>query len=523
MPRPWAPLHASRTRPLSDLSVAPVTVKFPHRSRRGILLGLTLPQLVLVSCALALLLVTVISTGLLGAIALAPLWAAVAALVTVRRNGRSLIDWAPIVTRYAHRRRTGQTLWLARPVTRPRQDGVLHLPGTAASLKVVTPGDSANGAAAVHDPHQQTLTAIACVSSRAFVLLDPAAQNHNVNSWGRALAGTARTGHVATVQVLERTVPDSGDTLARHWAHNGHPEAPVAGQVYSELVAAAGPAAAPHETYIAISLDLKAAKRLIAQAGGGLPGAITVMEQTTASIAQAARNSRPDGHRVAQRPGDRRRHPHRLRPQSPLRPATVVRIRPGRSRPRSSWARRPGRGVRPDRHRLRPPRDLLGGELAADRDGRGIPARPDVHEAGVRRTLSLTYVPQRLESALRDVQRKKAQIIADASERTRRGQVDSEEDSVEYADVKTRERQLIAGHADVSLTGLVTVTAETDPLLDAACAQIETAAVTMRRRPAPSALPAARRLRRLRAATGPHHSLTRCPVPSRRQEGPTSL
>lgn len=98
--------------------------------------------------------------------------------------------------------------------------------------------------------------------------------------------------------------------------------------------------------------------------------------------------------------------------------------------------------------------------------------------AGVRRTLSLIYVPQGLESALRDVQRKKAAIIADANERARRGQVDSEEDAVEYADVKTRERQLIAGHADVALTGLVTVTAETDALLDAACAQIETHAVT---------------------------------------------
>ena len=186
-----------------------------------------------------------ISTGLLGAVALAPLWAAIAVLVFVRHRGRSLADWAPIVTRYALRRRTGQTLWLARPVTRPRQDGVLHLPGTAASLQVVTPGDSANGAAAVHDPHQQTLTAVVRVSSRAFALLDPATQNHNVSGWGRALAGIARTGHIATVQVLERTVPDCGDTLARHWTEHGQPQTPVAGQIYSELVAARRPRRRP--------------------------------------------------------------------------------------------------------------------------------------------------------------------------------------------------------------------------------------------------------------------------------------
>ncbi|MFJ3185357.1 SCO6880 family protein [Streptomyces halstedii] len=462
---------------MTDLSAAPITVKFPHRSRRGILLGLSLPQLSLASCMLALLLMTVISTGLLGAVALAPLWAASGALIAIRRHGRSLIDWAPIVTRYAHRRRTGQTLWLARPVTRPRQDGVLHLPGAAASLKVVTPGDSANGAAAVHDPHRQTLTAIARVTSRAFALLDPATQNHNVNSWGRALAGIARTGHIATVQVLERTVPDSGDTLTRHWTQNGRPETPVAGQIYSELVSSAGPAAAPHETYLAISLDLKAAKRLIAQAGGGLPGAFTVMEQTTASLAQAARNaglmvtgwlSAREIAAVIRTAYD----PKALAALQQWSETGRAEAEPAAAGPVVQFEEYDRLATDSARHATywveNWPRTEMGAGFL-----HGI-----MFTAGVRRSLSLIYAPQGLESALRDVQRRKAAIIADANERARRGQVDSEEDSVEYADVKTRERQLIAGHADVALTGLVTVTAETDALLDAACAQIETAAVT---------------------------------------------
>ncbi|MFE9912547.1 SCO6880 family protein [Streptomyces sp. NPDC102402] len=462
---------------MTDLSAAPITVKFPHRSRRGILLGLSLPQLSLASCTLALLLMTVISTGLLGAVALAPLWAASGALIAIRRHGRSLIDWAPIVTRYAHRRRTGQTLWLARPVTRPRQDGVLHLPGAAASLKVVTPGDSANGAAAVHDPHQQTLTAIARVTSRAFALLDPATQNHNVNSWGRALAGIARTGHIATVQVLERTVPDSGDTLTRHWTQNGRPQTPVAGQIYSELVSSAGPAAAPHETYLAISLDMKAAKRLIAQAGGGLPGAFTVMEQTTASLAQAARNAglMVTGWLSAQEIAAVIRtayDPKALAALQQWSETGRAEAEPAAAGPVVQFEEYDRLATDSARHATywveNWPRTEMGAGFL-----HGI-----MFTAGVRRSLSLIYAPQGLESALRDVQRRKAAIIADANERARRGQVDSEEDSVEYADVKTRERQLIAGHADVALTGLVTVTAETDALLDAACAQIETAAVT---------------------------------------------
>ncbi|MFJ3656532.1 SCO6880 family protein [Streptomyces nigra] len=462
---------------MTDLSLAPVTVKFPHRSRRGIFLGLSLPQLILVSCTLMVLLMTVISTGLLGAVALTPLWAASGALVAIRRHGRSLIDWAPIVTRYAHRRRTGQTLWLARPVTRPRQDGVLHLPGTTASLKVVTPGDSANGAAAVHDPHHQTLTAIARVSSRAFALLDPATQNHNVSSWGRALAGIARTGHIATVQVLERTVPDSGDTLTRHWTHNGQPQTPVAGQIYSELVASAGPAAAPHETYLAISLDLKAARRLISQAGGGLPGSFTVMEQTTASLAQAARNAglQVTGWLTSREIAAVIRtayDPKALAALQQWSETGRAEADPAAAGPVVQFEEYDRLATDSARHATywveNWPRTEMGAGFL-----HGI-----MFTAGVRRSLSLIYVPQGLESALRDVQRKKAAIIADANERARRGQVDSEEDSVEYADVKQRERQLIAGHADVALTGLVTVTAETDALLDAACAQIETHAVT---------------------------------------------
>ncbi|MDF3292421.1 SCO6880 family protein [Streptomyces silvisoli] len=462
---------------MSDLSITPLTVKFPHRSRRGILLGLSLPQLVLVSCALALLLVTVVSTGLLGAIALTPLWAAVTALVAVRRHGRSLIDWAPIVVRYARRRRTGQTMWRARPVTRPRQEGILHLPGSAASLRVVTPGDSANQAAAVHDPHQQTLTAVARVSSRAFALLDPATQNHNVAGWGRALAGIARTGHVATVQVLERTVPDSGDTLSRHWTQQGNPETPVAGQIYSELVASAGPAAAPHEAYLAISLDLKAAKRLISQAGGGLPGAFRVMEQTTSSIAQAARSAglMVTGWLSAREIAAVIRTAYDPKALSALQqwsPSGQAEAEPAAAGPVVQVEEYDRLATDTARHATYwvedwPRTETSPGFL------HGL-----MFTTGVRRTLSLIYVPQGLESAMRDVQRKKAAIIADANERARRGQVDSEADSVEYADVKTRERQLIAGHADVALTGLLTVSAETDAALDAACAQIETAAVT---------------------------------------------
>ena len=454
--------------------VTPATVKFPHRSRRGILLGLTAPQLTTAGLTGLLLLAVILSRGVVGALELLPLWASVALLVFVRHRGRALADWVPIVTRYATRRMRGQLVWLARPSRRPVREGLLHLPGTAASLRVVTAPDRRYGA--VHNPHTGTLTAVVKVSSRAYALLDPGTQNANVNGWGRALAALARTGHVARIQVIERTVPDSGDALRRYWQEHGQPDTPLAGAVYSELIENAGPAAAPHEAYVAVSLDAKAAKRLINQAGGGLTGSFSVLAQLTSTFDQAARTAglNPTGWLTAREI------------------AAVVRTAydPKSLTALDRWSS----GGRPEADAA------AAGPVVVVEKADHIATDSAVHAtywvenwprietsagflhqllftAGIRRTLSLSYEPKALDSALRDVQRKKASVIADAAERARRGQVDSEADAIEYQDIKSRERQLIAGHADVALTGLLTVSADSEEELRSACAAVETAAV----------------------------------------------
>jgi hypothetical protein len=454
--------------------VTSATVKFPHRSKRGIMLGLTAPQLTAAALTGLLLLAVILTLGVTGALALTPVWAAIALFVFVRSRGRSLADWTPIVIRYTLRRARGQLLWLTRPSHRPAREGLLHLPGTAASLRVVTSPDRRYGA--VHHPGTGTLTAVVKVSSRAYALLDPGTQTSNVAGWGRALAALARTGQVARIQVLERTVPDSGDALRRYWEEHGNPDAPVAGTVYSELIASAGPAAAPHEAYVAVSLSAKAARRLINQAGGGLTGAFTVLTQLTSTFEQAARTAglNPTGWLTA------------------TEIAAVVRTAydPKALAALDRWS-----------DTGRPQADpAAAGPVVVVEQADHIATDTAFHTtywienwprtetsagflhqllftAGVRRTLSLSYEPKGLDAALRDVQRKKASVIADAAERARRGQVDSEADSIEYADIKTRERQLIAGHADVALTGLLTVSADTEEELRTACAVVETAAV----------------------------------------------
>lgn len=459
---------------MSHASPTEATVKFPHRSRRGILLGLTAPQLLVCAVSGLLLLAVVLTRGVLGALELIPLWALVAVIVLLRHQGRSLAEWAPIVARYAVRSLRGQLLWLAHPSRRPVCEGLLHLPGSAASLRVVTSPDRRFGA--VHDPRTGTLTAVVKVSARAYALLDPATQQANVAGWGRALAALARTGQVARVQVLERTVPDTGDALRRHWAEHGNRGAHLAGQVYEELIASAGPAAAPHEAYVAVALDRTAARRLINQAGGGLPGAFGVLAQLMSTFEHAARGAG-------------------LSPGSWLTAAEIATV------VRTAYDPKALPALERWSSSGRPQADpAVAGPVVVVEKADHITTDSAVHttywienwprvevsagflhqllfSAGVRRTLSLSYEPKGLDAALRDVQRKKASVLADASERARRGQVDSEADSVEYADIKVRERQLIAGHADIALTGLLTVSADTEPELRSACAVVETAAV----------------------------------------------
>ncbi|MEE1786899.1 PrgI family protein [Streptomyces sp. SP17BM10] len=453
---------------------APTSVKFPHRSKRGILLGLSASQLITVSATGPLLLAVLVTRGVVGALQLIPLWAAVAAFVFIRYRGRTLADWAPIAVRYALRRFRGQMVWLARPSRRPVREGLLHLPGSAANLRVVTAPDRRYGA--VHDPHAGTLTAVVKVSSRAYALLDPATQNANVNGWGRALAALARTGHVARIQVIERTVPDSGDALRRYWEEHGKPDAPLAGALYGELIQNAGPAAAPHESYVAIALDFKAARRLINQAGGGLSGGFAVLAQLTSAFEQSARTAglNPNGWLSATEIAAVARTAYDPKSLAALdrwsedgRPAAV----PAAAGPVVVVEKADHISTDSAHHTTYwvenwPRTETNPGFL-----------HQVMFASGVRRTISLAYEPKDLDSAMRDVQRKKASVIADSAERARKGQVASEADSVEYQDIQARERQLIAGHADVALTGLLTVSADTEEELRSACAVVETAAV----------------------------------------------
>lgn len=162
------------------------TVQFSRLTKRGVMLGLSLPQLVTLGIGLVTAVGGLYVTGGAGLVWTAPVWGFAAVTATVPVGGRKIVEWAPIVLRWWQKQASGQAEY-RRALMRLRPEGTLALPGDAAALREWV--DDETGAAMIHDPHQHLLTAILGVSHPAFVLLDPGDQQRRVDGWGVASPG----------------------------------------------------------------------------------------------------------------------------------------------------------------------------------------------------------------------------------------------------------------------------------------------------------------------------------------------
>src|SRR3954453_5782064 len=445
-------------------------VKFSRLTRRGVLLGLSGPQLMVAGIGAVTLVFALYVGGGAALMYVAPILLLCGALAWVEVAGSKLIECLPIVTRWLRRSAGGQLIFRRR-IVKPRPAGTLSLPGDAARLRQWS--DPESGAVMVHDPHQATLTAIVGVTHPAFILLDPIEQQRRVTSWGRVLATACRSGRIASLQVMERTLPDSGKGLAEWWSQHGSQDGSWTSTTYGELIDRAGPAGERHASTLSITLDLKAAARAIRAAGGGNRGAAAVLRQemSTMTAALRAADLAPSGWlepgdlalilRTAYDPivaGALERHGDLGRDLATAGPVAVT----------ESWAT-----VRSDsaHHCVlwisEWPRSLVYPGFLA----------PMLLSSGVRRTFTLLYTPMRTDQAVRDIRKKKTEYISDAAQRQRIGQIEDAQQSAEYNDVLQQEADLTAGHGLLRATGLIAVSAPDPQELERAVAEIEQAAI----------------------------------------------
>jgi hypothetical protein len=442
-------------------------VKFSRLSRRGILLGLSGPQLVMASLAAGALILGLYVGAVLMTV---PVILVLLALGFVGVGGRKLVEWGPIGARWLWRAAGGQ-LQFRRRIVRPLPAGTLALPGDAARLRQWV--DPETGAVMVHDPHAATLTAVVGVSHPAFVLLDPAEQERRVIGWGRVLATACRSGRLASLQVTERTLPDSGKGLADWWAQHGSQSGSWAATTYEELVNRAGPAGERHASTISISLDLKTARRSIRAAGGGNRGAAAVLRQEMSTMTAALRSAD-------------------LSPSDWLTPGDLALILRAAYDPAVAGALERYGDLG---------RDLaIAGPVAVSESWDSLRSDSACHcvlwisewprsllfpgflaplllSSGIRRTFTLLYTPMRTDRAARDIRKKKTEYISDAAQRQKIGQIEDAQQTAEYHDVLQQEAELTAGHGVLRATGLIVVSASDPDELERAVAAVEQAAI----------------------------------------------
>jgi len=447
-----------------------IPVKFSRLTRRGILLGLSLSQLVALGIGVTTLVWAFYAGGGMLIAFSAPVWLCAAAVVWIRIAGRPIVEWIPVAFWWMWKTTGGQLLYRRR-VVKPRPAGSLALPGDMARLREYD--DPITGAGMVHDPTASTLTAIVTVSHPAFALLDPGEQERRVSSWGRVLATVCRSGRLSMLQVLERTLPDSGAGLAEWWASHGSADGSWASTTYAELIDRAGPAGERHATTLSLALDMQTAARQIRTAGGGIRGAAAVLRQEMSTLVAALRSAD-------------------LAPSSWLTCGEIAVIL------RSAYD--PAIAATLERHGELGQSLATAGPVAVNESWSRLRTDSAFHavlwisewprsmvypgflvpvllSTGIQRSFSLLCTPMRSDQAARDIRMKKTEYISDAAQRQRIGQIEDASQTAEFQDVLQQEADLTAGHGVLRYTGLISVSARTADDLDAAVAAIEQAAI----------------------------------------------
>lgn len=266
-------------------------VRFGPRESRGWILGLRIPQLVLAAAALfvasRMLQEGVSALSRLGDVAVVALLLVTAFLPI---KGRRVFELVPVAANFLLQRATGQDIYRG-GVFRLRADEPARpefvLPGDLARLELlpfeVMGGDEE--LAVIKDPVNRTYTAVLALEGSTFALLETGIQGARVDAYDALLTQLCtENGVLSRMQILERTVPDSGEDLYRDWTRRGVHDGSLAAALYEEMLSRVGETTQTHETYLAVTLDARRAASEIRQAGGRDRGAQAVLFREMARL-----------------------------------------------------------------------------------------------------------------------------------------------------------------------------------------------------------------------------------------------
>ena len=439
-------------------------VSFPRLASRGVLLGLSRTQVVLVAVALVVFVFAEFTRGTAGVIAALPLWLGPIALALVPLRGRPLVEWVPVAGTWLARRQTGSSSQRISPMT--RRSSSLAIPGCQGLTVVRTPE---LGAGLVHDATDSTLTALLPVDSSGFLLSDADEQAQDVLGWGRLLGSLSRQPAMVRLQLFVRATPDGSAAMRRWWEQRATGQ-DWASRIVADLVTGSGAGVSATRSEVLLAVRWRAPAR-----GRRSPrhDELRSFEQYLTSFRQAAIDAG-------------------LQPRAWAGPSAIGRL------VRTSYD--PGSVASRDKVESNGD-DVLAGVALEERWDRvrtdsAVHAvywvrewprtqvhagflQPLVAEAGsraVHRSLTILVEPMPLGRALRDIRRSKVEHAADSARDARWGRVTDHAQVAEAEDVVRREQELVAGHAELRFVGLLAVSAPDDEQLAGACLATETAA-----------------------------------------------
>jgi len=386
-------------------------VRFGRLEQRGVLLGLSGVQVAMLGTAVGIAVAAEYAAGVTGVLTVTPLCGSLSAAALVSVRERPIVAWLPILAHWFSRRMLRATAHRTRPIVDPDPDA-LALPGIPGRLTVIAAPDFEAGL--IVDRRTATVTAVAELNGRGFLLADPGTQQRQVAAWARVLASLCQQPTVVRAQLLHRSLPGGVATVRRWWAQHALADAPWASRVVAELIADAEQHSLRHECLLAVALRVPRGLRRRLP-----PSAVETVEQQLATLADALSAADLDVHAWL---GRRDLHRVLRGAYDPAGAARAEDAQPGGGLIGPMGIDEDWSYVRTDSayHAVYwisewPRSDVYPGFL-----------RPLLIAPGQSRAFTLLAEPVPAAKALREIRRAKAEQLADAAQRERIGRVEDE-------------------------------------------------------------------------------------------------
>lgn len=223
--------------------------------------------------------------------------AAAVAAICVPVGGRTPEEWAPVVLRWAQRRRRAESGFRslspeagARLGLEGEAQSELSLPPALEGLAMLEIPYGSAEVGVIEDRKLGTFTTAMAVRATSFALRDAGEQEGALEAWGDVIASCARDGSpVRRLQWIEQTLPGQGDALAAHFQSQRDRTVPFDSDLvrsYVELVESAAPQTMEHEILLALQIDQRRGARELRRLGGGREGACALLLREAEGLAE---------------------------------------------------------------------------------------------------------------------------------------------------------------------------------------------------------------------------------------------